>query len=116
MITAIIPTLCELARRDRLLRSIDCLLAQEGVAVNLIIVVNGQVYDPGLLEYLRNRPELSVHFLREANDLIRRLFGNLFRGRSAASESQMLWHLVLGAPYWLRACIGANTTRCAPKA
>ena len=56
MIIAIIPTLCELARRDELLCAIDCLLAQEGVAVKLIIVVNGQLYDPGLLEDLRNRP------------------------------------------------------------
>lgn len=66
-VTAIIPTLCESARRDQLLCAIDCLLAQEGVAVNLIIVVNGQLYDPGLLEDLRKRTDLRLHCLREPN-------------------------------------------------
>ena len=47
----------------------------------------------------------------EVNGLVRRLFGNLFRGRSAADELRMLWHLLLGAAYWLRAFIGTNTAR-----
>ena len=47
----------------------------------------------------------------EVNDLTKRLFGNLFRGRSAADELRMLWHLLLGAAYWLRVCISTNTAR-----
>ena len=47
----------------------------------------------------------------EVNDLIRRLFGNPFRGRSVADELRMLWHLLLGAAYWLRACICTSTAR-----
>ena len=47
----------------------------------------------------------------EVNHLFGRLSSNLFRGRSAADESRMLWHLLLGAAYWLRACIGTSTAR-----
>ena len=67
MITAIIPTLCEAVRRDRLLRAIDSLLDQDGVSVELIVVVNGDRYDPALLEELRKRMDLHLHCLREPN-------------------------------------------------
>lgn len=60
LVTAIIPTLCEAARRDRLFGAIDSLLDQGGVSVKVIVVVNGDRYDPALVEELRQLRDLHV--------------------------------------------------------
>ena len=66
-VTAIIPTLCEAARRGPLLRAIDSLLKQEGVSVKVVVVVNGDRYDPALVEELRQLRDLHVYSQQEAN-------------------------------------------------
>ena len=66
-VTAIIPTLCEAVRRERLLRAIDSLLDQGSVSVKLIIVVNGDRYDSSLFVELQKMTELRLHALSEPN-------------------------------------------------
>ena len=66
-VTAIIPTLCEAVRRERLLRAIDSLLDQGYVSVKLIIVVNGDRYDSSLFVELQKMTELRLHALSEPN-------------------------------------------------
>ena len=67
LITVIIPTLCEAARRDSLLRAIDSLLGQSVAPAKIIIVVDGDLFDQILLEELQQRPDLEVCYQPEAN-------------------------------------------------
>lgn len=59
-IDVIIPTRCDLARRELLLRAIDCVLAQDGVAARPIVVVNGSRYLPELVEQLKARSDIAL--------------------------------------------------------
>lgn len=56
LVSVIIPTMCESRRRDVLCRAIDSVLSQRRVAAELILVVNGQRYDPHLLSQLQELP------------------------------------------------------------
>ena len=66
-ITVIIPTTCNSARRESLTRAIAGVLSQEGVAVELVVVVNGTRYDPALLSTLRADPRFRVVYQEEGN-------------------------------------------------
>jgi glycosyltransferase involved in cell wall biosynthesis len=59
-ISVIIPTTCERARWASLERAIAGILAQDGVAAQLIVVVNGNRYDPDCFEALKRKQGVSV--------------------------------------------------------
>lgn len=67
-VTVIIPTLCDSARRAALSRAVESVLSQDGVAVTLVIIVNGTRYDPALLAQLHADPRLRVVY-QEAGSL-----------------------------------------------
>jgi len=62
-ISVIIPTTCEERRAASLQRAIDSVQSQRGVDVELIVVVNGQRFDPARLAALRADPTLNVVYL-----------------------------------------------------
>jgi glycosyltransferase involved in cell wall biosynthesis len=64
-VTTIIPTLCAPERGATLLRAIDSLLGQRDVAVLPLVVVNGNRFDPALVEILRRRTDIRVHTIGE---------------------------------------------------
>lgn len=66
-VSVIIPTTCELRRKASLLHAIDSVIHQAGVGVAVIVVVNGNRYDPELLEQLRVNPHLQVEYREEAS-------------------------------------------------
>ncbi len=66
-INVIIPTMGEAARRVSLTRAIESVLSQGGVAVELIVVVNGTRYDPALLAALRADARLQVIYQEEGS-------------------------------------------------
>ena len=74
-ISVIIATTCEAKRRESLRRAIDSVFTQEGVDVELIIVVNGDRFDAQMLKELKSNPNLKVHYLPEANVSAARKFG-----------------------------------------
>ncbi|MEO8335555.1 MAG: glycosyltransferase family 2 protein [bacterium] len=64
-IAVVIPTTCEARREHAIRRAVEGALAQEGVDVSLVMVVNGQRFDPALLESLMKDPRIAVHRLEE---------------------------------------------------
>jgi glycosyltransferase involved in cell wall biosynthesis len=60
LITTIIPTLCESARQESLFRAIESIHGASTQEVHILVVVNGQRFDPQLLEALRARNDLHV--------------------------------------------------------
>ena len=64
-ITVVIPTTCEAKRAHSIRRAVDGVLAQHGVDVSLVIVVNGKRFDPALLCSLANDSRIVVHRLDE---------------------------------------------------
>ena len=66
-VSVIIPTTCELRRQASLLRAIQSLHAQQGIDVDVIVVVNGKRYDAGLLDALRARSDVRVHYQEEGS-------------------------------------------------
>ena len=77
-ISVLMVTLCQSERRQVLLRAIDSIIGQEGVKAVPVIVVNGDRYDPSLLDELKQRPDISVLYQREAS---------IFLARRLARES-----------------------------
>lgn len=61
LVSVIIPTLAEAKRAQSLLRAIDCILAQEDVKAIPIVVVNGNRFDPGLLEQLKKNLSIKLY-------------------------------------------------------
>jgi glycosyltransferase involved in cell wall biosynthesis len=66
-ISVIIPTTCEISRKKSLLRAIDSVCSQEGVDVEIIVVVNGKRYDPEFLQELKNNSQLNVQYQDEGS-------------------------------------------------
>lgn len=64
-VTIVIPTTCDGARREAIARAIGSVLAQEGVDVRLLLVVNGIQFDPHMLEELRGNSRFSTIQLPE---------------------------------------------------
>jgi glycosyltransferase involved in cell wall biosynthesis len=64
-VSVIIPTACRPSRVPALRRAIASVLAQQGVDVEIIVVVNGPGYDATMLEELRANPALGVEYLPE---------------------------------------------------
>lgn len=63
--TIVIPTLA--VRPKELERAIASLLEQNGGGVVPLVVVNGDRYDPELVEHLRQRRDIRFHYLEEGN-------------------------------------------------
>jgi glycosyltransferase involved in cell wall biosynthesis len=66
-ISVIIPTMAQAKRAPLLQRAIDSILDQKGVRFEVLIVINGQKYDPELVRKLDNDSRLCVIHLKEAN-------------------------------------------------
>ena len=60
-VSVIIPTLAETKRADSLFRAIDSVRSQNGVNTVPIVVVNGQRFDPSLVERLRQLKDIKLH-------------------------------------------------------
>lgn len=60
-ISVIIPTLAETRRSTSLLRAIDSILSQEGVHATPLVVVNGNRFDPSLVERLEKLQGIRLH-------------------------------------------------------
>ena len=78
--TIIIPTTCSKAREYCLRRAIDSALAQAGVEVEIIVVVNGEILDIDLFGKLKTDARLSVYYLPEGNVSKARYYG-IVRGK-----------------------------------
>lgn len=61
-ITIIIPTTCKAARWQKLNRAIDSIFATGMANLELLLVVNGTVFDAENLRDLRSRRDLRVHY------------------------------------------------------
>jgi glycosyltransferase involved in cell wall biosynthesis len=59
-VTVIIPTTCERARWPSLERALASILAQQGVRVTVLAVVNGNRYDPQCFEALKAQAGVTV--------------------------------------------------------
>jgi len=77
-IDVIIPTICDQQRGPLLMRAIDHVLSQEGVAARPIVVVNGSRVDPGTFAALQARRDIHLIRIEE---------GNLFLARRTGFEA-----------------------------
>ncbi len=59
-LTVIIPTLADSKRSESLLRAISSVVEQKEISLQIVVVVNGQRFDPALLSVLESRPDLQV--------------------------------------------------------
>lgn len=62
-VSVIIPTTCAPQRKELLKRAIKSVLEQQGVSIELIIAVNGKIFDPDYLQTLRADNRLKVTYL-----------------------------------------------------
>lgn len=77
VVTVIIPTLADSARAASLLRAISSITNQNEMATEVLVVVNGQRYDPLLLAELEARSDIRVVRLLTAS-----LVAALHKGRT----------------------------------
>jgi len=77
-IDVIIPTLCDSKRGPLLLRAIDSVVSQEGVAAVPVVVVNGARFDPAYVERLKARTDIRLIQIAEPS---------LFRARRVGFET-----------------------------
>lgn len=66
-ITVIIPTTCEKKRKDSLLRAITSIHQQTAGNAAVLLVVNGDKFDPELFSTLQNRNDVYVTYQKEGN-------------------------------------------------
>ena len=78
VITVIIPTLAEKARKHTLMRAISSIKMQQEVASEVIILVNGSRFDPSLLSTLEKRIDIRVIRIETAS-----LVAAIYAGRAA---------------------------------
>ncbi len=74
-ISVIIPTLAETARREPLLRAIDCILSQRNVLALPLVVINGDKYDTSLREQLQSRTDIKTFYCERASVTEAQAFG-----------------------------------------
>lgn len=77
-LTVIIPTLADSARAHGLMQAIASVKQQTEVASEVLVVVNGQRFDPALLAALQTRHDIRLLQLEEAS-----LVAAILRGRQA---------------------------------
>lgn len=61
-VTVVIPTLAETKRAEGLRRAVASVLAQEGCVARPLLVVNGDRFDPALVEEWKAHPEVRLHY------------------------------------------------------
>lgn len=61
-ITVVIPTLAEAKRAEGLRRAVASVLAQEGCVARPLLIVNGNRFDPMVVEEWRAHPGVRVHY------------------------------------------------------
>lgn len=66
-VTVVIASSCEAKREAAIRRAIESALAQDGVRVDLQIVVNGTRFDQALFERLQSHPHIAVSYLEEGS-------------------------------------------------
>ena len=66
-VTVIIASSCEAKREAAIWRAVGSALAQDCVNVDLVVVVNGQRYNPALFERLTTDSRLSVSYREEGS-------------------------------------------------
>src|SRR4051794_10798550 len=66
-VSVIIPTTCEAHRCSSLQRAIASVQSQQGVAVKVIVVVNGARVDPSCYQQLQRMPGLKVSYRSEGS-------------------------------------------------
>lgn len=64
-ITVVIPTTCEAKREQAIWRAVESVLTQDGVDVQLSMIVNGNRFDQQIIDELTRRPGVTVHMLEE---------------------------------------------------
>lgn len=74
-VTVIIPTLCDAKRRHMLDRAIKSIHGASLRSVKILVVVNGQRFDPDAFEQLRSRGDVEVVQLAEASQTLAQLEG-----------------------------------------
>lgn len=77
-LTVIIPTLASSSRRDSLIRAIKSVSDQNEVATEILVVVNGDKFDPVLVEKLKSRSDIRILQLSKPS-----LTNAIFEGRKA---------------------------------
>jgi len=75
LITTIIPTLCEAHRKVSLLRAIASIHGASSSPVRILVVANGQRYDPALLAELAGRSDLELIRIEEGSQTGAQLAG-----------------------------------------
>lgn len=66
-VSIIIPTAGERSRADTLVRAIDSAASQQHAEVEIIVVLNGQRFDPAIRSALEADPRLRAVYLAEGN-------------------------------------------------
>lgn len=66
-VSVVIPTAGETHRVESLRRAIDSILTQEGVAVEVLVMLNGSRYDQALWSELESRKDLRFFYLTQGD-------------------------------------------------
>ncbi len=74
-VSVIIPTMCSSVRCKLLERAIDSIFLNEGLDIQVIVVINGDKYDKDLFDRLSNDDRLLILKQNIANVSMARLFG-----------------------------------------
>lgn len=74
-VSIIIPTMCELRRKASLLRAIDSVLQQDAGDVEVIVIVNGDRFDPELFAEVKADARLRVYYQQIGNQHAAQRFG-----------------------------------------
>jgi glycosyltransferase involved in cell wall biosynthesis len=74
-ISVIIPTTCEASRASLIRRSLTSVVSQVGVDLDVIVVVNGNRFDPDLLAELQANKTLRIRQRAEGNVSLARIDG-----------------------------------------
>jgi len=74
-IDVVIPTICDQQRAPLLMRAIDHVLSQDGVAARPIVVVNGSRVDAGALAALQARRDIHLIRIEQGNLFLARRTG-----------------------------------------
>lgn len=75
LVTVIIPTLCNTARSQQIIRAINSVIQQQHVSAIVNLVVNGNHVDTSLLAKIESMDRVNIYRIQEANVSKARHFG-----------------------------------------
>lgn len=84
-VDVIIRTLARAERKSHIQRAIGSVKRQQDVPVRLLVVVNGNQFDPGIVDDLRDSDDVDVHYMEKAS----------------TGESRLLGRQLVRAPFFL---------------